>query len=104
MINGKCQMEKGLRHRRLITTRRSEAEAQRYSPPVKDSVMIKTLLASIVIATLGANVFSFSLAPPPDAFTVLKQTPAPGPRITPYLKYQTEQAWREDELRRRALE
>ena len=66
--------------------------------------MIKALLASILIATLGANVFSFSLAPPPEAFTVLRQTPAPGPRITPYLKYQTEQAWREDELRRRTLE
>src|SRR5438093_9423039 len=66
--------------------------------------MTKVFLICILVATLSTRIFSIPDAPPPEAFTVLKQTPAPGPRITPYLKYQTEQAWREDELRRRALE
>src|SRR5439155_9963221 len=38
--------------------------------------------------------------PPPDAFSVLPIVP-PGPQITPYLQYQTEMAWREDEKRMR---
>jgi pimeloyl-ACP methyl ester carboxylesterase len=39
-------------------------------------------------------------APPPQAFVVLP-TPPSGPQITPYLKYQTELAWRQDEMRQR---
>jgi hypothetical protein len=35
----------------------------------------------------------------PDPFRVLPLSPAPGPRITAYLRYQAEQAWRQDELR-----
>lgn len=66
--------------------------------------MTKAFLTCIVVATLSAHAFFSPVAPPPEAFRVFKQTPAPGPRITPYLKYQTEQAWREDELRRRAWE
>jgi acetyl esterase/lipase len=41
-------------------------------------------------------------APPPDAFTVLVRQPD-GPRITPYLAYQTEMAWRQDDARRVVL-
>lgn len=36
--------------------------------------------------------------PPPEAFSVLPLLPT-GPQITPYLQYQTELAWREDEER-----
>jgi cephalosporin-C deacetylase-like acetyl esterase len=42
-------------------------------------------------------------APPADAFQVLRQVPA-GPRITPYLQYQLDQAWRQDEARQRDWE
>src|SRR2546425_5656926 len=66
--------------------------------------MTKAFLTCILVATLSAHAFLSPVAPPPEAFRVFQQTPAPGPRITPYLKYQTEQAWREDELRRRAWE
>jgi cephalosporin-C deacetylase-like acetyl esterase len=66
--------------------------------------MTKAFLTCILVATLSARAFLFPVAPPPEAFRVFRQTPAPGPRITPYLKYQTEQAWREDELRRREWE
>ena len=39
---------------------------------------------------------------PPEFFRVLKQPPESGPRITPYLRYQAEQAWMEDEARQKA--
>jgi dienelactone hydrolase len=39
-------------------------------------------------------------APPPEAFSVLPLASS-GPQITPYLQYQTELAWREDEARMR---
>src|SRR2546426_3776955 len=66
--------------------------------------MTKAFLTCILVATLSAHAFLSPVAPPPEAFRVFKQTPAPGPRITTYLKYQTEQAWREDDLRRREWE
>jgi pimeloyl-ACP methyl ester carboxylesterase len=37
-------------------------------------------------------------APPPDAFRVLA-APSNGPQITPYLQYQTDMAWQQDEKR-----
>ena len=61
------------------------------------------------IGVLLAGVSAFcSLAgtdpPPPEFFRVLKQPLPAGPRITPYLRYQAEQAWKEDEARQRAWE
>ena len=41
-------------------------------------------------------------APPADAFRVLPAVASEGPAIPPYLRYQTEQAWREDDQRRKA--
>lgn len=38
------------------------------------------------------------IAPPPEAFRVLPEQPD-GPSITPYLRYQTDLAWRQDEAR-----
>jgi hypothetical protein len=50
----------------------------------------------------GATTSAYSVdAPPPEAFRVLPAEAQSGPKITPYLKYQTELAWREDEQRRR---
>ena len=43
--------------------------------------------------TFAANV------PPADAFQVLPQAKAEAPVISPYLKYQTEMAWRQDDQR-----
>src|SRR6266567_1254720 len=42
--------------------------------------------------------------PPADAFRVLPLPSAESPVITPYLKYQTEMAWRQDDLRRKSWE
>lgn len=40
--------------------------------------------------------------PPKEAFQVLPQISKTGPRITPYLRYQTDQAWKQDDDRRAA--
>jgi cephalosporin-C deacetylase-like acetyl esterase len=42
----------------------------------------------------------YANAPPAEAFRVLPVPGAEGPEITPYLQYQTDLAWRQDELRR----
>ncbi len=43
-------------------------------------------------------------APPTDAFRVLPPVVREGPVITPYLQYQTEMAWEQDDQRREAWE
>ena len=40
--------------------------------------------------------------PPQQSFLVRERLLPPGPRITPFLQYQAEQAWREDDDRRKA--
>jgi len=59
---------------------------------------------SIGVLLAGASAFCLlaSTDPPPQAFQVLKQPLSSGPRITPYLRYQADQAWKEDEARQRA--
>ncbi|MEA1997443.1 MAG: hypothetical protein U9N45_07375, partial [Gemmatimonadota bacterium] len=57
---------------------------------------IKTFLPVLLLAG-GLHALE---CPPPEAFTVFETAPAPGPRITPYLRYQVETAWRQDELRK----
>jgi pimeloyl-ACP methyl ester carboxylesterase len=42
-----------------------------------------------------------SKPPAPQAFRVLEQPLPPGPRVTPFLRYQVEEAWREDDHRRK---
>ena len=42
--------------------------------------------------------------PPSDAFQVLPAPSAEAPVITPYLKYQTEMAWKQDDVRRKSWE
>jgi pimeloyl-ACP methyl ester carboxylesterase len=66
--------------------------------------MIKSLLGFAVIAAMGMKSLAADPAPPPEAFRVLTPVPSMGPRITPYLAYQTESAWREDDNRRKAWE
>ena len=39
-------------------------------------------------------------APPPEAFQILPAVEKEGPVITPYLRYQTEMGWRQDDARR----
>jgi pimeloyl-ACP methyl ester carboxylesterase len=53
--------------------------------------------AALAPATLAADD-----APPAGAFQVFEQTFPMGPRITPYLQYQSEQAWEQDAQRQTA--
>ena len=56
----------------------------------------------LVLVLLGASLSTFGAdGPPPEAFRVLPPVTAEGPTITPYLKYQTEMAWNQDEERRK---
>ena len=61
-------------------------------------VMVLTLILFIRLSVVAQDV------PGVDAFTVIKNLPSPGPGITPYLQYQTEQAWKYDDLMRKSLE
>ena len=62
-----------------------------------------SLIASLAVAfALATATLAADEAPPKEAFQVLQQAATPGPRITPYLHYQTEQAWKQDDDRRAA--
>jgi len=62
---------------------------------------MKLLTALLFAAVVAANAQE---APPANAFRVLPTRSGEHPEITPYLKYQTEMAWREDDDRRKAWE
>src|SRR6266481_489828 len=69
--------------------------------------MARIVRPCILAALAGASSFTTLAtedAPPAKAFCVREQPLARGPRITPFLQYQAEQAWREDEERVRAWE
>ena len=62
--------------------------------------MVRPTLVLILAAVAALGIAP--AAGPRDAFTVL-DSPPDGPRITPYLAYQTEMAWRQDDRRRARL-
>ena len=63
---------------------------------------MKPLLTALLFAAaVAANAQE---VPPANAFRVLPTRSGEHPEITPYLKYQTEMAWREDDDRRKAWE
>src|SRR5260221_766616 len=66
--------------------------------PLRLARLFQLLTALTLPVGLFVCDFSAQNAPPADAFQVLGQVPA-GPRITPYLQYQLDQAWRQDEAR-----
>ncbi|MDP9338539.1 MAG: acetylxylan esterase [Acidobacteriota bacterium] len=55
------------------------------------------ILAAAMLATAGR---AADEVPPAEAFQVFEKTASTGRRITPYLQYQTEQAWKQDDQRR----
>ena len=67
-----------------------------------EGAVIRSCMA-LVLAILCALCSLAATDPPPaDFFRVLKQPVPSGPRVTPYLRYQAEQAWKEDEARQKA--
>jgi cephalosporin-C deacetylase-like acetyl esterase len=63
--------------------------------------MMRLRIAVVFASVLTVRSLAATEAPPPPAFRVMEKTAPAGPRITPYLQYQADQAWREDEERRR---
>ena len=63
-------------------------------------------MRSCIMALLAGTIALCALAaddpPPPQAFHVREQPLPPGPRITPFLQYQADQAWIEDNDRLKA--
>lgn len=64
---------------------------------ITSSKKMKFIVAVCIVCTSLSGMDT----PPPDALRVLPHTSAPGPTITPYLKYQTEMAWLQDDQRRK---
>ncbi len=64
--------------------------------------MIRAYMATLLAGASAVCSLPASDAPPAEFFRVLKQPVPSGPRITPYLRYQAEQAWKEDEARQKA--
>src|SRR6476660_934445 len=61
---------------------------------MKNALIIVGLCLVSVLPAMAAD------GPPPEDFRVLSPVATEGPTITPYLKYQTEMAWRQDDARR----
>jgi pimeloyl-ACP methyl ester carboxylesterase len=68
---------------------------------VRGEIMRSGLLI-VMAATLAGGARAADDAPPAEAFQVFEKTTASGPSITPYLQYQTEEAWKQDDKRRAA--
>src|SRR5713226_5234398 len=73
----------------------------------RQSQIARIIRPCIVAALAGAASFGTLAtedAPPAKAFCIREQPLEPGPRITPFLQYQAEQAWHQDEERVKAWE
>ena len=65
--------------------------------------MRSNFIASLLVAfALAQATLAADEPPPKEAFQVLQPAATPGPRITSLLRYQTEQAWKQDDERRAA--
>src|SRR5437762_7403390 len=64
--------------------------------------MIRPCLMAVLAGTIAVCAPAADDSPSREAFRVREQPWPPGPRITPFLQYQVEQAWREDDDRLRA--
>src|SRR5947208_11160901 len=67
-----------------------------------EDAVIRAYMAALLAGASAVCSLPASDAPPAEFFRVLKQPVPSGPRITPYLQYQAEQAWKEDEARQKA--
>ncbi len=64
--------------------------------------MTRAYIAALLAGASAICSLPATDAPPAEFFRVLKQPLSSGPRITPYLRHQAEQAWKEDEARQKA--
>jgi len=64
--------------------------------------MMRSSLLVLLAVALGPLTLAADEPPTAQAFQVFENTMPMGPRVTPYLQYQTEQAWKQDDQRRAA--
>ena len=64
--------------------------------------MIRPGIVALLAGTMAMPALAAEDPPPQQSFLVREQPLPPGPRLTPFLQYQAEQAWREDDHRRKA--
>jgi hypothetical protein len=64
---------------------------------MKSTIKVLLVILSLILPGVGQT-------PRPEAFRVWNPSQAEGPSITPYLMYQTDMAWRQDEHRRKQWE
>jgi Acetyl xylan esterase (AXE1) len=64
--------------------------------------MIRPCLMAVLAGAMAYGALAADDPPPPQSFRVCEKPLVPGPRITSFLQYQAEQAWREDDDRQKA--
>jgi len=64
--------------------------------------MIRQCIMALLAGAIALRALAAEEPPAPQSFLVREQPLPPGPRIPPFLEYQAEQAWREDDDRRKA--
>src|SRR4029450_9775811 len=62
----------------------------------------KKMRAAIIVLVMALVAFAAG-EPPAEMLQVETARPEPGPRITPFLRYQLDRAWEQDEARRTAF-
>ena len=67
-----------------------------------ENAMTRTLIGVLLTGVGAFCSLAATDPPPPEFFRVLSEPFASGPRITRYLRYQAEQAWKQDEARQKA--
>src|SRR5438445_63305 len=66
--------------------------------------VIRTCIGVLLAVASAFCTLSGTASPPPQVLRVVKEPLPQGPRITPYLRYQEEQAWKQDEARQKTWE
>src|SRR5438132_13440816 len=69
---------------------------------IRGQIMMRSSLLILLAVALGPLTLAADEPPTAQAFQVFENTLPMGPRVTPYLQYQTEQAWKQDDKRRAA--
>src|SRR3989475_10168633 len=73
-----------------------------YTRGLQRGKMMRSCIMALLAGTIALCALAADDPPPPQAFLVREQPLPPGPRITPFLQYQAEQAWSEDNDRVKA--
>src|SRR6266403_3488713 len=67
---------------------------------IRGQIMMRSSVLVLLAVAFGPATLAADEPPTAQAFQVFDNTMPMGPRITPYLQYQTEQAWNQEDKRR----